>query len=265
MPPCPPSRYAIEGTAAHKIAEMALKGHLYPETNPALFELVGVVIEAQGAKVTASDDMCKAVAVWVMHCIEIIHQALDADREWPRIGIEMWMPMPWLGDTGRRGGTGDLVVISEALGRVWIRDYKHGSGIFVPHVNNPQLLAYATAALELWRREIGGPDPIVDYGIVQPRFEGAVPVRSDVLHAEDLDYWRDVTLREAIERSERPDAPLIAGDHCQFCAVKSACMVHMEWKRAMGPRATARNRLSPPPPVSTPHAEETLPSWLTST
>jgi hypothetical protein len=58
--------------------------------------------------------------------------------------------------------------------------------------------------------------------IVQPRFEGAAPVRSEKFRAVDLlDYLADI--QEAAERTRLPNPPLKAGDHCGFCAKARTC------------------------------------------
>jgi hypothetical protein len=62
----------------------------------------------------------------------------------------------------------------------------------------------------------------VEVTIVQPRFEGAAPVRSEKFRAiELLEYLADI--HEAAERTRLPNPPLVAGDHCGFCPKARTC------------------------------------------
>jgi hypothetical protein len=99
-------------------------------------------------------------------------------------------------------------------------DFKYGKGTYVESDDNPQLKTYGLGvALEIKR-------PIKDVmlTIVQPRFEGAIPVRSWVFPLADiLDFAAD--LKEAAAKTRDPNAPLVAepGDHCQFCPAAVDC------------------------------------------
>jgi hypothetical protein len=62
----------------------------------------------------------------------------------------------------------------------------------------------------------------VEVTIVQPRFEGARPIRSWKFPAPQiLDFAHDIQV--AAQATRLPDAPLVAGDHCRFCPAAATC------------------------------------------
>ena len=116
------------------------------------------------------------------------------------------------------GGTADFVRYRPAARHLRVCDFKYGQGVFVEVEGNPQLKKYAVGAM----LEVNQPVDEVEVLIVQPRFEGAQPVRSFTFKAiELLDFIAD--LKEAAERTRQPDAPLVAGEHCKFCPASRDC------------------------------------------
>lgn len=105
--------------------------------------------------------------------------------------------------------------------RVFIRDYKHGEGIWVEVEDNPQIMYYAYGLL---RRHPEVPDTaIVDLGIVQPRiFSHEGPVRRWETTAGAIRAWATSTLLDAMNRTEL-DHDLDAGKWCRFCPAKLVC------------------------------------------
>jgi hypothetical protein len=81
-------------------------------------------------------------------------------------------------------------------------------------VDNEQLKYALGALLEVLA--LGHKVETVTSMVVQPRYEGANPVRSETFKAvELLDFAAD--MQEAAERTRLPNPPLVAGDHCKFC------------------------------------------------
>lgn len=113
----------------------------------------------------------------------------------------------------RAFGTADIVIVDgETLHLV---DAKFGKGVLVEVENNAQLQFYAAGA----RRKIESAANVfrITLTIAQPRaFHPAGPIRTWETDIVSLMEWES-ELAAAIKRTDDPKAPLVAGDHCQFC------------------------------------------------
>lgn len=205
------SKYADEGTAAHTLAEQCIR------TGRAPLEFRGQIIMVEGTPYKVNDNMIIAVGHYVAHIwskLRVRHPSRIHKLE-----QKVWVPQI------NNGGTVDSVIVSPAEKLIEIDDYKHGQGVYVSEVMNAQFLAYALGVVyEVWPREV----PITDDARIittvhQPRFEGTKPFRPYELTFGQLKDWNENTLLPAIEESRKPDAPLKAGPHCQFCRAKPIC------------------------------------------
>jgi hypothetical protein len=192
------SRYAQEGTDAHRLAQGILTGE-FADTfeaaggldadavTPAMLEAVMVYVDACRAEVQPDDD-------WEVE--QRLHYSDD-----------LW-------------GTADFVRYRPSTGELLVADYKHGQGVPVEVENNPQALIYGLMkAKNLRNRGISS----VTLMIVQPRCphpDG--PVRRWTFHGVDFLEFED-RLLDAIAATRSVDAPLAAGDHCRWCPAKPIC------------------------------------------
>lgn len=101
--------------------------------------------------------------------------------------------------------------------RMWIRDYKHGEGIAVDVIENPQI-KYYTYGLLRHHPEVTE----IDLGIVQPRIVYLEPVRLWETTAENIRTWAEGELLDAMNATAL-DGDLNAGDWCRFCPAKLVC------------------------------------------
>lgn len=113
-------------------------------------------------------------------------------------------------------GTADIVAYSVAAQSVCIIDFKYGIGVTVEVDGNEQIKWYA--ACNVWRTAFKHL-----YGvIIQPRsFRGGDPRIVEIGAVELVDFV--ATIEGAIARSEQASAPLIPGEHCQFCPCGGVC------------------------------------------
>jgi hypothetical protein len=207
IPPSPSSSYAMEGTSAHECAARILMGQAD------YWSLLGTKVE----DVIVTPEMLGAVSLYIDACRDATEGA--------EVAIERTKQMPFLGKG--RSGTSDFSAMNFDTRHGTMLDYKHGAGVYVHHIDNPQFFAYGSALLDLWRKS-KRPDPLTIYlGLAQPRFDNAMPIRGQTVTPDELDLWRYKTLPAAIAVSEQPDAPLIAGEHCRFCAAKPVCSTFM--------------------------------------
>lgn len=116
-------------------------------------------------------------------------------------------------------GTVDMILLHEKLGELVVGDFKYGTVVRVPAKENPQLLSYLSGV----RRQYGERCEIkkMTVFIVQPRGGGA-PVRFADVSVEELDRHEE-NFRLAAAAALAPDAPRVAGLHCEWCAASAVC------------------------------------------
>jgi hypothetical protein len=200
-----PSRAAAEGTFAHELAAGRLNGATLP--------LLGLRETVEGFTFVVDQEMVDAIETYV-----------QAVADWNR---DPWVRMVEIELTPKLkeidpdlGGTGDFAAYRPTDKHLLVADFKYGAGTFVGEEDNRQLKIYALGAL----LTINRPIEKVTVMIVQPRYEGAEPVRTWTFDAFDLmDFMAD--LKDAAAKTRAPDAPTIAGPWCRktFCAAAATC------------------------------------------
>ena len=195
----PSSRYAREGTAAHTVAEMTLKGDIFLPDK--------VVVE--GDEYVVSPGMCRALNPYVTYVQHIsafpgAHVVLEK-----RLVVPDTYGMVW--------GTLDCGVL--AGGELYVADLKYGKG-HVVEPEAPQLKLYALAlsgylGLNLRRAP-------VTLTICQPRV-GDTPLHSHATTLGDLRDWRVDVVKPALDKIKAGDTTEVAGPHCRWCVRQTEC------------------------------------------
>lgn len=201
------SIFALEGTAAHELAEMCLRGKFKDAA-----DFIGEEIVVGNHKFTVDEEMAEAVQVYV-DTIKADHEPGDVLFIEHRFDLSnVFEGMFGTNDCGLYKRDGSLKVY----------DYKHGKGYAVEAENNPQLAYYGIGLINV-PSLVGASISSVELVIVQPRAphkDG--PVRrwmTDAIHL--LDFMD--ALREGAAATEDPDAPLSAGSWCKFCPAAGIC------------------------------------------
>jgi hypothetical protein len=227
--PSKSSKYALEGTAAHQLAEECILNKRSPYT---YINGGTVTIEDDDGNQTeyeVSANMAEAVMTYLKH---VTSQALALGIDLGPDQVEVGFHLDWIDED--LWGTNDLsfAIPFDTL-HTW--DYKHGQGIPVDvqypqpvqyycggvSDKNPQLMYYALGAI--------GPSNEhcvvdVEIGIAQPRADHRDgPLRTCKVSVEELFKWRDEILVPGIKATRVPNAPLCAGDHCKFCPAIGLC------------------------------------------
>lgn len=204
-----PSHYAAEGTFAHEIAAKCLRDS---STSP--LEFLGKKAKVDGFDVECTLDMIESIRVYLDACDEDLQ---PGDVCWIEVALidELCKIDPDL------GGTADYARYRPATKHLLVADYKHGAGVYVDVDDNEQAKVYALGAmLTILRR--GHLVDDITLRVVQPRFEGAQPVRDYQFKAVQLlDFAADI--QEAAERSRQPKPVLVVGEHCKFCPNARTC------------------------------------------
>ncbi len=199
------SEYAMEGTAAHTVAEACLKEHVDAST------WLGKEVVVEDRTFLVDRDMADAV-----------QRYLDTVREDLSDGAQLQVEQTFNLDRFHPGmfGTNDACIYDPSTLVLRVYDYKHGANVSVDVRWNPQLMYYALGAAV---RSEQMPLAEVELVIVQPRCphpDG--PVRRWSINPLRLLEW-SADLVAAAKRTEEPDALLLTGDHCTYCPAMHRC------------------------------------------
>jgi len=222
------SAFAKEGTQAHALGELKIRLAIYKADKmtaakhsrmtkaeqdayqginqnryKALREALG---EIPADMEQATDSYCDVVMEKYLRAREadsstqlLLEQRLDYSR---------WVPSGF--------GTGDCVLVSDKL--LEVLDYKHGKGIPVSAVDNPQLRLYGLGAYEKFHLLFDF--PAVKMTIIQPRLES---VTEETLAVDDLLNWAETTVVERAQAAWVGTGEFVPGEHCRFCSAKAVC------------------------------------------
>jgi hypothetical protein len=197
-----PSRYALEGTAAHTLSEwIRVKGipaHFFIDTT------IRVTRGEDHWDVKVDEEMADSVQEFCDRVAE--HPGVELVET--RVRYERYV----------QGGFGTLDSghLTDEVG--WITDFKHGQGVKKYAKDNPQLMLYALGVLQdyWWLYEI----PRFVLAIAQPRLDhyDEWEVSSETLHK-----WAEDIAAPAALLALTPGAPFKTGEWCQFCKIKATC------------------------------------------
>ncbi len=232
--PNPSSKYAQEGTAAHRLAQQSLEQNVDAST------FVGDILD--GVEVT--EDMAEHVQVYVDHCRKIMEQASEYWFE-RRFNLAALIP------PAPMYGTADFTAYNLGSRTLFVSDLKYGKGVVV-EADTPQTKYYGLGtALSL--DPVTQPIDWVVLTIVQPRASHAEgPIRSITIpYSELVEFAGD--LIERAHATQAPDAPLKAGSWCRFCPAAGICPAQRDEAQATAMVEFADMPLAVPP------SPETLP------
>jgi hypothetical protein len=195
----PSSRYAKEGTAAHAVAEMTLKGDIFLPDK----------VTVEGDEYIVSPGMCRALNPYVGYV-----QALQA-LPGARVFLEKRLVVP--ATYGMVWGTLDCGVAADQ--GLFVADLKFGKGVAVDP-EGPQLKFYALALAAF--AMVANPATKVVLAICQPRI-GGEPIRVHQTTLAALIGWRDAVALPAVRNIKAGDTTENAGSHCRWCVRKTEC------------------------------------------
>jgi hypothetical protein len=228
------SQYAMEGTAAHELAEMCLVEELDAQYYVASNHVITVHDNGAEYLFPVTQEMADAVQVY----LDFVRQDEPFDTL-----VEVKFHLKDLHEG--LFGTADCVQWFADEAKLRVIDYKHGQGTPVEAEGNPQGMYYALGALTTLRF----PARVVEIVIVQPRCpHGAGPIRSWTIGVDQLLDWQ-ADLLDGVKRVELAsrigsatpnelwaDQFLASGDHCKFCpaaAVPGRCTAIAETQQAL--------------------------------
>lgn len=208
------NEYAIEGTAAHQLAETCMTKGAKPEA------FLGKIIKVKLLDKTFADIEVDAAMVKGarMYVTWFKDQIADAEIwQFPKslYMVETKVNITAIQDTG----TADAIVYKEATKTLVIGDLKYGFNLVDPE-ENTQALLYAMGAVALFPQ---GAVEHIEITIIQPRgMHPDGPIRTWKMSYDELLDW-ELFLYRAVEKTEDPNAPRKAGKWCKYCKANLTC------------------------------------------
>lgn len=199
------SEYALEGTAAHHIADTLLRCKATP------WDLLGTTYEDEDGRVTITREILQSALTYVINA-RTLH---PKDSTWlseyqfhcENLHLNLWSTADFVGFGKDRRVKSDTI---------HIHDFKHGAGIIVEVEDNVQLMYYAVGVIEDLSRWHALKWAVLH--IHQPRSWHPDGVhRSWRVSIKDLRRWCDNVLLPGMERTETEPDVYKAGSHCRFC------------------------------------------------
>lgn len=206
----PASVYSAEGTLQHDLALGAMR-KLLDRNDDGLDNLVSRKFTVDGFDFVVSDEHVEAVRKCLQRVVEILANLTEYE-----IYLEVRLDLSGVVEFGTFG-TADVVILSESARKVWVIDYKFGSGVRVDATGNEQLMCYALGVLD--RYAVFADYETVELVILQPYLDH---YPSHEYGSAELQTARQVFL-SAAKTTLRTDAPLALGDWCKFCPAKAIC------------------------------------------
>ena len=225
-----PSDAALQGTAAHALAEHKLLRALKRRSKRPTSEWIDDEMEQ------LTDDYRDFV---LERLAEVREACADA-----QVFVEQRLDYSHVAPGGF--GTGDCVIVAEPT--LHIVDLKYGMGVQVSAVDNPQLKLYGLGALAAFGAL---------YDIAEVRLSIFQPRRGNVdtwtIPAEDLTAWGQETVAPIAAIAARGGGEYKAGVWCQFCRIAPTCCA-----RADANLALARHEFAPPAELTLDEAADVL-------
>lgn len=213
------SSYAEEGTVAHAVCEIFAKRKF------------GVNIDRNKlsrdlAKLKKNeyydDEMLTTAKTYVEYLTE---KAMTFDNM-PLVAQEIKVDFSDYVPNGF--GTCDCVMIGG--GKLHITDYKHGKGVRVEAVGNPQMRLYALGALKHFSAVFGDTIKSISMGICQPRIS-EYPSEEEMT-VDELRAWGD-SIKPLAIAAYNGTGTFNSGEWCKFCKGKAQCKARAEANSAL--------------------------------
>ncbi len=202
------SKFAMEGTAAHLLAEVCLKSSDIAD------EYVGSIIEVEDELVKVTQGMADAVQIYLDYIKYTMADYPDAV-----LGFEKKFHLHDVDEEAF--GTNDAYIFIPSKKKLIVIDYKHGKGLAVEVKRNKQLQYYALGAMG----SIKGYIDLFETVIVQPRKKHKDGfIRSHSYIIEEMIEFKSL-LTQKIQATKKPVLKLRAGSWCKFCPAILICEI----------------------------------------
>lgn len=213
------SSYAEEGTVAHAVCEIYAKRKF------------GVNIDRNKlsrdlAKLKKSEYYDEEMLVTAKAYVEYLTEKAMTFENSPYVVQEIKVDFSEYVPDGF--GTCDCVMIGG--GKLHITDYKHGKGVRVEAVGNPQMRLYALGALKHFSAIFGDTITTVSMGICQPRISEYAS--EEEMTVDELRTWGD-SIKPLAEAAYNGKGIFNSGEWCRFCKGRAQCKVRAQANSAL--------------------------------
>lgn len=231
------STYAAEGTLAHSVCELFARKK-FTAAKPSAHNASLRKLKKQELW---QDEMLTTAEVYVEHLAEraMAFEVRPYMAFEVKVDLTDYMPEAF--------GTCDSVMIGG--NELIVTDYKHGKGVPVSPMNNPQMMLYALGALKLYRPIYGDAIKKVSMYIDQPRLNS---YDGYTMTVDELLAWGENEVKPKAALAFAGLGNFNPGDHCRFCRAKAQCRaragVHTaleDFKDAQLPNAAVRDTTKP--------------------
>ena len=207
------SKYAEEGTLAHKLAELELR-YATKKCTKAVY-----LKELEGIKADDlyTDEMPSYVETYVSYVMERYTLAKKQCKDTVfilegKVDYSKYVPGGF--------GTGDTIIVSDAV--LEVIDLKYGKGVKVEAEDNVQMQLYTLGAYHEYGLLYDCSK--VCMSIVQPRLDG---ISTQITDIPTLTAWGD-KIKPTAQLAFEGLGDFKAGDHCKFCKHKIHCKAQIE-------------------------------------
>lgn len=201
------SVYAAEGTLAHKLAELKVRG-----------QLMGEVIDGNAWDKVIQDNLYSAdMQDYTDEYISYIQSVISTQwgQRQPSILTETHLDLSFIAP--RTFGTADCLVMYG--NELHVIDFKYGKNVEVSATDNDQLKLYALGAVRLFDGLIYNIQNITIH-IVQPRMNNFSAWQ---ISKKDLYSWYENTVKEKALAALNGTGEVKNGPWCKFCRAKAVC------------------------------------------
>ena len=235
----PGNAYTEEGTVAHALGELCLEMDLEPSDfyNKTIPSVIG---KKRTAKYLNQDELqhidlnkevmtseyIEAVEIYVNYIREK-HETMEGSE---LLLEESYSLEKYVNDDC--GGSADASILGKK-GLLLVGDYKHGKGVVVEAINNPQTRLYGLGAVKKHNAKYNFKE--VELVIIQPRvFHADGAVRSETISVSDLLKWGRNVVKPAVKLLNSDNPKLIPGEkQCMWCRVNGICKANADHSLAI--------------------------------
>ncbi len=206
--------YADEGTLAHSICEVMARKKFDPSANKA-------ALTRELNKLKKDDLFCEEMLETAETYVGYLAEKSMTFANPPYTVQEVRVDFSDYAPEGF--GTCDCVMIGGD--KLHITDYKHGKGVRVEAVGNPQMRLYALGALKHFSAIFGDAIKTVSMGICQPRITDEPS--EEEMTVEQLRAWGE-SIKPLAQAAYSGNGEFHSGEWCRFCKGKAQCRARAE-------------------------------------
>lgn len=219
------SNYADEGNLAHDIAELKLKKAFIDQMPLRTFN-------SRLKKLQQNDlyqeEMMACTDTYLDYVSGIVHSFSSP----PYVAVEKKLDFCAYVPSGF--GTGDCIIIGGRT--LYVIDYKHGKGVPVSAVDNPQMKLYGLGAWQAY--SILYAIDTVKMAIVQPRLDS---ISEWEISLTDLLTWGEA-IKPIAQAAYEGRGEFVPGEHCRFCRARALCQARADFNLDL----EKHNKMKPP-------------------